>query len=103
MHTICTAVECKSIGLHSRAPVTLHILPAPAGTGIVFRRIDLDGFEIEAIGRNVAKVSYATSLQKKGVLISSTEQLLSAIIGIGLDYAIVEVDYLELPILDGIK
>jgi UDP-3-O-[3-hydroxymyristoyl] N-acetylglucosamine deacetylase len=94
-------VECEGIGLHSGAPVTLRILPAPAGTGIVFRRVDLDGFEIEAIGRNVARVSYATSLQKKGVLISTTEHLLSAFIGIGLDNAIVELNNLELPILDG--
>jgi UDP-3-O-[3-hydroxymyristoyl] N-acetylglucosamine deacetylase len=94
-------VECTGVGLHSGAPVTLRILPAVAGTGIVFRRSDLDGFEIEAIGRNVAKVSYATSLQKKGVLISTTEHLLSAFIGIGLDNAIVELDNLELPILDG--
>jgi len=79
----------------------LRILPAAAGSGIVFRRVDLDGFEIEAIGRNVAKVSYATSLQKKGVLISTTEHLLSAFIGMGLDNAIVELDNLELPILDG--
>jgi UDP-3-O-[3-hydroxymyristoyl] N-acetylglucosamine deacetylase len=76
-------------------------MPAPAGTGVVFRRVDLDGFEIEAVGRNVARVSYATSLQKKGVLISTTEHLLSAFIGIGLDNAIVELDNLELPILDG--
>jgi UDP-3-O-[3-hydroxymyristoyl] N-acetylglucosamine deacetylase len=76
-------------------------LPASAGTGIVFRRVDLDGFEIEAVGRNLARVSYATSLQKKGVLISTTEHLLSAFIGIGLDNAIVELDNLELPILDG--
>jgi UDP-3-O-[3-hydroxymyristoyl] N-acetylglucosamine deacetylase len=94
-------VECKGIGLHSGANVTLRILPAAAGTGIVFRRRDLDDFEIEAIGRNVARVSYATSLQKKGVLISTTEHLLSAFIGIGLDNAIVELDNLELPILDG--
>jgi len=69
--------------------------------GVVFRRVDLDGFEVEAVGRNVARVSYATSLQKKGVLISTTEHLLSAFIGIGLDNAIVELDNLELPILDG--
>lgn len=67
----------------------------------MFRRVDLDGFEVEAVGRNVARVSYATSLQKKGVLISTTEHLLSAFIGIGLDNAIVELDNLELPILDG--
>jgi UDP-3-O-[3-hydroxymyristoyl] N-acetylglucosamine deacetylase len=87
--------------LHSGAPVNVRILPAPAGRGIVFRRVDLDDFEIEAVGRNVARVSYATSLQKKGVLLSTTEHLLSAFIGIGLDNAVVELDNLELPILDG--
>jgi UDP-3-O-[3-hydroxymyristoyl] N-acetylglucosamine deacetylase len=99
--TIRSAVECKGVGLHSGAPVTLRILPARAGSGIVFRRTDLDGFEVEAVGRNVARVSYATSLMKKGVLISTTEHLLSAFIGVGIDNAIVELDNLELPILDG--
>lgn len=94
-------MDCSGVGLHSGAPVQLRILPAPAGTGVVFRRVDLDGFEVEAIGRNVAKVSYATSLMKKGVLISTTEHLLSAFIGTGVDNAIVELDNLELPILDG--
>jgi UDP-3-O-[3-hydroxymyristoyl] N-acetylglucosamine deacetylase len=79
----------------------MRILPGPPGTGIVFRRIDLDGFEIEAVSRNVARVSYATSLMKKGVLISTTEHLLSAFVGLGVDNAIVEIDNLELPILDG--
>jgi UDP-3-O-[3-hydroxymyristoyl] N-acetylglucosamine deacetylase len=99
--TIRAAVECSGVGLHSGAPVAMRILPAPSGTGIVFRRIDLDGFEVEAISRNVARVSYATSLMKKGVLISTTEHLLSAFIGLGIDNAIVELDNLELPILDG--
>src|ERR1700752_2611258 len=99
--TIRASVECKGIGLPSGAPVQLRILPAPSGPGIVFRRIDLDNFEIEATGRNVARVSYATSLMKKGVLISTTEHLLSAFIGTGIDNAIVELDNLELPILDG--
>lgn len=79
----------------------MRMLPAPSGTGIVFRRADLDGFEIEAVSRNVARVSYATSLMKKGVLISTTEHVLSAIIGVGIDNAIIELDNLELPILDG--
>jgi UDP-3-O-[3-hydroxymyristoyl] N-acetylglucosamine deacetylase len=79
----------------------MRILPASSGTGIVFRRIDLDGFEVEASSRNVARVSYATSLMKKGVLISTTEHVLSAFIGMGIDNAIVELDNLELPILDG--
>lgn len=94
-------MECRGIGLHSGAPVGLRLLPASAGSGIVFRRIDLDDFEVEATGRNVARVSYATSLMKKGVLISTTEHLLSALIGSGIDNAIVELDNLELPILDG--
>ena len=89
------------MGLHSGAPVNLRILPAPAGTGLVFRRTDLEGFQVEASGRNVARVSYATSLMKRGVLISTTEHLLSAFIGVGIDNAIVELDNLELPILDG--
>ena len=99
--TIRSSVECSGVGLHSGAPVSLQILPAPPGTGIVFRRADLDDFEIEATSRNVARVSYATSLMKKGVLISTTEHLLSAFTGLGLDNAIVELDNLELPILDG--
>jgi len=99
--TIRSAVECSGVGLHSGAPVRLRILPAPAHTGVVFRRVDLDGFEIEATGRNVARVSYATSLMKKGVLISTTEHLLSALVGMRIDNAIIELDNLELPILDG--
>ena len=79
----------------------MRILPAPAGTGIVFRRTDLDGFEVEANIHNLARVSYATSLMKKGVLISTTEHVLSAFVGLGVDNAFVELDNLELPILDG--
>jgi UDP-3-O-[3-hydroxymyristoyl] N-acetylglucosamine deacetylase len=79
----------------------MRLLPAPGGSGIVFRRTDLDNFEIPATSRNVAKVSYATSLMRQGVLISTTEHLLSALIGMGVDNVIVELDNLELPILDG--
>ena len=99
--TIAAEVEFAGIGLHSGAPVTLRLVPAPAGSGIVFRRTDLDNFEIPATGRNVAKVSYATSLMRQGVLISTTEHLLSALIGFGVDNVICEIDNLELPILDG--
>jgi UDP-3-O-[3-hydroxymyristoyl] N-acetylglucosamine deacetylase len=99
--TIAAPIELAGVGLHSGAPVKMRLLPAPAGSGIVFRRTDLDNFEIPAIGRNVAKVSYATSLMRQGVLISTTEHLLSALIGMGVDNVIVELDNLELPILDG--
>lgn len=99
--TVASPLEFTGTGLHSGAPVTMKLLPAAAGSGIVFRRTDLDNFEIPAIGRNVAKVSYATSLMRQGVLISTTEHLLSALIGLGIDNVIVELDNLELPILDG--
>jgi UDP-3-O-[3-hydroxymyristoyl] N-acetylglucosamine deacetylase len=99
--TLNSPVEFTGVGLHSGAPVRMKLLPAPAGHGIVFRRTDLDNFEIPARGRNVAKVSYATSLMRKGVLISTTEHLLSALIGAGVDNVVVELDNLELPILDG--
>jgi UDP-3-O-[3-hydroxymyristoyl] N-acetylglucosamine deacetylase len=99
--TICRPVETSGVGLHSGATVQMRILPAPAGSGVVFRRTDLDGFELEAVSRNVARVSYATSLMKKGVFISTTEHILSALIGCGIDNAIVELDNLEVPILDG--
>ncbi len=99
--TIESAIAFSGIGLHSGAPVNMRLLPAPAGSGIVFRRVDLDNFEILAIGRNVAKVSYATSLMRQGVLISTTEHLLSALVGMGIDNVIIELDNLELPILDG--
>ena len=99
--TIRSDIEFRGIGLHSGAEVSMRLVAAPAGSGIVFRRTDLDNFEIPANGRNVAKVSYATSLMRGSVLISTTEHLLSALIGFGVDNVIVEVDNLELPILDG--
>jgi len=99
--TIAEPIEFEGIGLHSGAPVNMRLRPAPAGSGIVFRRTDLDNFEIPANGRNVAKVSYATSLMRQGVLISTTEHLLSALVGMGVDNVIIELDNLELPILDG--
>jgi len=67
----------------------------------VFVRTDLDGFTIPASWRYVQKVSYATSLMRQGVLISTTEHLLSTFYSMGIDNAFVEIDNLEVPILDG--
>ena len=99
--TICSEIRFSGRGLHSGAEVEMRLVPAPAGSGIVFRRTDLENFEIPANGRNVARVSYATSLMRGSVLISTTEHLLSALIGFGVDNVIIEVDNLEVPILDG--
>jgi UDP-3-O-[3-hydroxymyristoyl] N-acetylglucosamine deacetylase len=99
--TIGKPVETQGIGLHTAVPSHLKLVPAPANTGIVFRRTDLDNFEIEAHGRNVARVSYATSLMKNGVLLSTTEHVLAALYSCGIDNVYVDIDALELPILDG--
>ena len=99
--TIERPVATKGIGLHTAVKSQLRLVPAPANTGIVFRRVDLDDFEIEAHVQNVARVSYATSLMKKGVLLSTTEHLLAALYSCGVDNVYVELDALELPILDG--
>ncbi|HUX66150.1 MAG TPA: UDP-3-O-acyl-N-acetylglucosamine deacetylase [Terriglobales bacterium] len=99
--TISRPTHAEGVGLHSGARARLRLLPAPAGSGIQFRRIDLDGFVVEARSANIAKVSYATSLMKKGVFISTTEHLLSALMGAGIDNVVAELDNLEVPILDG--
>src|ERR1700691_5395492 len=99
--TIQRPVEIEGIGLHTAVESRLRLVPAPADTGIVFRRTDLDGFEIQAHVSNVARVSYATSLMREGVLISTTEHLLAALYSCGIDNVYVEIDALELPILDG--
>ncbi|HXX71010.1 MAG TPA: UDP-3-O-acyl-N-acetylglucosamine deacetylase [Candidatus Acidoferrum sp.] len=99
--TIQHPVEIDGIGLHTAVRSHVRLLPAPADTGIVFRRTDLDGFEIAAHADNVARVSYATSLMRQSVLISTTEHLLAALYCCGIDNVFVELDALELPILDG--
>ncbi len=99
--TIQRPVALEGIGLHTAVKTHVRLLPAPADTGIVFRRTDLDNFEIEALVRNVARVSYATSLMKQGVLLSTTEHLLAALYSCGVDNIFVDIDSIEIPILDG--
>lgn len=99
--TVQRPIEAKGVGLHHGVPVSVRILPAPAGTGIVFLRTDLDRFPVPASYRHVARVSYATSLMRQGVLISTTEHLLSVLYSMGIDNAYIEIDNLEVPILDG--
>jgi UDP-3-O-[3-hydroxymyristoyl] N-acetylglucosamine deacetylase len=99
--TLQRPVEAAGVGLHSGVPVKIRMLPAPPSTGIVFVRTDLERFHIPASWRHVARVSYATSLMRQGVLISTTEHLLSVFYSMGVDNAYVEIDNLEVPILDG--
>jgi len=99
--TIQRPVETSGVGLHSGVPVKIRVTPAPVSTGLVFLRSDLDNFAIPALWKHVARVSYATSLMRHGVLISTTEHLLSTFYSLGIDNAYIEIDNLEVPILDG--
>ena len=99
--TIERSVEVEGIGLHTGVHCRMRFNPAPPDVGIVFRRTDLRNFQIEAHGRNVARVSYATSLMKQGVWLSTTEHVLAAIYSCQIDNIYIDVDALELPILDG--
>jgi len=99
--TIGKPIEFSGIGLHTGERARLRILPAPEGKGIIFRRVDLDNFELRADVGSVARVAYATTLMKRGVWISTVEHLLSALYGVGIDNAYIELDNFEVPILDG--
>jgi UDP-3-O-[3-hydroxymyristoyl] N-acetylglucosamine deacetylase len=99
--TIANSASAEGVGLHTGVYGHIRLVPAPADTGIVFRRVDLDNFAIEAQGHNVARVSYATSLMKHGVLLSTTEHLLAAIYSCGIDNVFIDIDSIEVPILDG--
>jgi len=99
--TIRNAVGVSGIGLHTGCKVNIQLHPAPEDTGIVFRRVDLHGFRIEALRKHVSRVVLATTLMKKGVMLSTVEHLLSAVYGCGIDNLFVDIDSLELPILDG--
>ncbi|HEY2351946.1 MAG TPA: UDP-3-O-acyl-N-acetylglucosamine deacetylase [Candidatus Acidoferrum sp.] len=99
--SIVASASTEGVGLHTGVYGHVTLTPAPAETGIVFRRTDLDYFPIEAQGHNVARVSYATSLMKQGVLLSTTEHLLAAIYSCGIDNIFIDIDSIEIPILDG--
>lgn len=99
--TIGHPFHASGVGLHSASPVEVRVRPAPAYTGYLFRRTDLNDFEIQASPQFVSHVSYATTLMKSGVMIATVEHLLSALYGCGVDNAIIEVNSLEVPILDG--
>jgi UDP-3-O-[3-hydroxymyristoyl] N-acetylglucosamine deacetylase len=99
--TLGRSISTRGHGLHTGESARLTLKPAPAYSGYVFRRTDLNDFEIAAGPQYVARVSYATTLMRQGVMISTVEHLLSALAGCHVDNCIIEVDSLEVPILDG--
>jgi UDP-3-O-[3-hydroxymyristoyl] N-acetylglucosamine deacetylase len=99
--TLAAPIEFSGVGLHTGQQATMRLLPAGPGKGIVFRRVDLDNFELRADVGSVERVAYATTLMSRGVWISTVEHLLSALYALGVDNAVVELDNFEVPILDG--
>jgi UDP-3-O-[3-hydroxymyristoyl] N-acetylglucosamine deacetylase len=99
--TLRRSVSCAGIGLHSGKKVTLTLKPAPAGSGIRFRRTDLGGSEIEATVGNIASIEYATGLASHDASVETVEHLLAALVSLGIDNAVVELNHPEVPIMDG--
>lgn len=100
--TLKNAIRATGVGLHTGQKIYLTLLPAPADTGIVFRRVDLTPpVEIQAKAENVGETTLSTTLVNGDVKVSTVEHLLAAMAGLGIDNAIVEVSAPEVPIMDG--
>src|SRR3954467_12448245 len=99
--TIAKKVSVAGTGLHTGAPVNLALKPAPENTGYTFVRTDLDNFEIPASVEYISHCSYATTLMRNGVVLSTCEHLLSALRGSGVDNCFIDLDNIEIPIMDG--
>ena len=99
--TLKRSLSCAGIGLHSGRKVTLSLKPAPAGTGIRFRRTDLGGVEIPARVSHVGAVAYATQLKLGEARVETVEHLLAALASARIDNAVIELNTPEVPIMDG--
>ncbi|HEU0198263.1 MAG TPA: UDP-3-O-acyl-N-acetylglucosamine deacetylase [Nevskiaceae bacterium] len=100
--TLCGPVRARGVGLHSGRSVYLSLLPAPADSGIVFRRVDLEPVrELPAHAELVGETTLNSGLVHDGVKVSTVEHLMSALSGVGIDNCIVELSAPEVPIMDG--
>lgn len=100
--TLKNVIRATGVGLHTGEKVYLTLRPAQPDTGIVFRRVDLDEpVEIPAIPENVGDTTLSTTLVKGDVRISTVEHLLSALAGLGIDNAYIDLNAAEVPIMDG--
>ncbi len=100
--TLKNVIRATGIGLHTGEKIYLTLRPAPVDAGIVFRRIDLDEtVEIKATPQNVTETTLSTTLSEGDVKVSTVEHLLSAIAGLGVDNAYIDLTSAEVPIMDG--
>jgi len=100
--TLKNVIKATGVGLHTGEKVYLSLRPAAPNTGIVFRRVDLpEPVDIAATPQNVGETTLSTTLVKDDVKVSTVEHLLSALAGLGIDNAYVDVSAPEVPIMDG--
>lgn len=100
--TLKNEIRATGVGLHTGEKVYLTLKPAPVNAGIVFRRTDLNPpVEIEAKAENVGETTLSTTLVNGDIKVSTVEHLLSAMAGLGIDNAVVELSASEVPIMDG--
>jgi len=99
--TLAKSITTNGVGLHTGVAVNLKLKPAPENTGYIFVRTDLDDFEIPASVEYISHCAYATTLMRRGVVLSTCEHLLSALRGSGVDNCFIEIDNIEIPIMDG--
>lgn len=100
--TLKNVIRATGVGLHTGEKVYLTVRPAPVDTGIVFRRVDLEPVvEIAACAENVGETTLSSTLVRDGVKVGTVEHLLSAMAGLGIDNALVELSAPEVPIMDG--
>ncbi|MBP9665233.1 MAG: UDP-3-O-acyl-N-acetylglucosamine deacetylase [Pyrinomonadaceae bacterium] len=100
-NTLANSVSVSGVGLHTGVEANMTLRPAPENTGYIFVRTDLDNFEIPASVEYISHCSYATTLMRRGVVLSTCEHLLSALRGSGVDNCFIDIDNIEVPILDG--
>jgi UDP-3-O-[3-hydroxymyristoyl] N-acetylglucosamine deacetylase len=100
-HTLRRHISCVGIGLHSGNKVNLTLKPAPPDFGIRFRRTDLGNLEVPATVHNLAGIQLATGLARDEVSVETVEHLLAALVSLGVDNVIVELNSPEVPIMDG--
>jgi UDP-3-O-[3-hydroxymyristoyl] N-acetylglucosamine deacetylase len=100
--TLKNTIRATGVGLHTGEKIYLTLHPAPVDHGIVFRRTDLDpAVEIKACAENVGDTTLSTTLMNGDVRVSTVEHLLSAMAGLGVDNAVIDVSAAEVPIMDG--
>lgn len=100
--TLKNVIKATGVTLHGGERAELTLRPAPPNTGIIFQRIDLDPLiEIPALAKNVGDTTLSTCLVKDGIRVSTVEHLLSALAGLGIDNAYIDVTAAEIPIMDG--